>query len=398
VSAQSTTAEDEALANRYRPLLVMFPEIREGSRRGDHHHDVANEPDEAGPRPGRPPLDMDYHPRDIRLVLDNALPPFRARLRRSGSLRAWKDLPEEERRRRLLRAMAGNKIPHIDLVDRRGPRDVDNFWRVYAAIEEKDARYPRRAYARVVRGRGPFEDYISIQYWLAYFFDDWANVHEMDWEMVSVILRKTGAAETPVAGVFCAHIGAFRKPWPEVDKADEAGMKDPAGKHPVAYIANGSHASYFSDYPSYFNVAEPYLRPGLRTLVRALGVGRPFTDYIPGFEQGERRFPEVSVIPENEDDWTGEWSWLKFTGNWGSPVRLSLFERLLAPVPIVRHLPSLFRRPIREAGPRGPNTRGTCWRYPFDWANLECLDAPEDRNWLERQYRVRGPDALEISL
>ena len=364
---------NKALADKYRPLLVLFPEIKENSVRKEHHHDVGNKPGPAGPEPGRPPLDMDYHPRDIRLVLDNTWLP----------VRGWDKMTAPEKRERLLAGMAGNEALHIDLVDRRGPQQVDNFWSVYAGIKDKDTNYPRKAYTRIIRGNGLFKDYISIQYWLAYFFDDWANVHEMDWEMVSVILKKTATIEEPVACVFCSHIGAFRKPWKDVDKAIDASVKNEKGLHPVVYVANGSHASYFSDYPSHINVSEPYLNPGLRTLIRALGVGRPFTDYVLSFEQGDKRFPEVEVIPEDEREWTEGWRWLKFNGNWGSPAELSIFHRLIARIPLAGHLPKLFQRPIKEAGPKGPNTRGTCWHNPFDWGNLECLDAPENRNWFE---------------
>jgi hypothetical protein len=383
--------EYQRLAEKYRPLLVLFPEIEDHSQRSQYHHDVGNQPGLTGPKPGRPPIDRDYHPRDIRFVLDHALLPPRAKLRHKN-MPGRKGMTPQESRDRLLDAMSGNEISHIDLVDRHGPRDVDKFWRVYAEALKKDENpeYQRKTYARIVRGDRWFKDYISIQYWLAYFFDDWANVHEMDWEMVSVILKITGPAEQPIACVFCAHIGAFRKYWKDVDKVGDDGKKDPGGLHPVAYIANGSHASYFSDYPSYFNVSAPYLKPGLRTLIRALGMARPFTDYVPGFEDGFKCFPEVDVIPEpGENGWSGDWRWLNFSGKWGSPVELGVFSRLIARIPVVRHLPLFFQRPIREAGPPGPNTRGTTWEQPFDWVNLECLDAPGNMAWVEAPPRKR---------
>lgn len=357
--------ENERLAKKYRPLLVLYPEIEDGSRRQDHHHPI-------GYRPSRPPLDQDYHPRDIRLVIDHAW------------LRGRKEKPSREQ---VLDALSENKVDYIDLIDRRGPKDVDKFWRVYAGIPNKDSHpeYQRKAYARVVRGDNRFNDYISIQYWMAYFFDDWANVHEMDWEMVSVIIKKTDTGEEPIACVFNAHIGAFRKPWREVHKADDAGNRNPEGLQPVAYIANGSHASYFSDYPSYFNVAAPYLKPVLRTVVRRAKIGRPFTDYVPSFEAGVKCFPEVEVIPQPDEfgRWHGDWRWLNFKGKWGSPVEMSFGERIIARIPVIRRLPLFFQRPLREAGPPGPNTRGTCWEEPFDWVNLECFDAPKTSSWID---------------
>jgi len=356
--------ENEKLAKKYRPLLVLYPEIEDGSRRKDHHR--------RGHVPGSPPpLDQDYHPRDIRFVLDHACLPGRK---------------ERLSREEVLDAMSENVVGHIDLIDKRGPKEVDKFWRVYAECKKKDSNpeYQRKAYAWVVKGSGRFKDYASIQYWLAYFFDDWANVHEMDWEMVSIILRKTDSIEEPIACVFNAHIGAFRKPWKDVHKVDDAGSKSSQGLHPVAYVANGSHASYLSDYPSYFNVAAPYLKPVLRRLVRIAKIGKPFRDYVPSFEEGARYFPDVEVIPQPDElgRWSGVWRWLNFKGSWGSPVQMSFLEKIVAGIPLICRLARFFQRPLREAGPTGPSTKGLCWEDPFDWVNLECFDAPETSNWI----------------
>jgi len=214
--------ENEKLANKYRPLLVLYPEIVDGSRREDYHR--------RGHGPGSPPpLAQDYHPRDIRLILDNARLPGK------------KERPSREQ---LLDAMSENKVNYIDLVDKHGPKDVDKFWRVYAEIHNKDSNpeYQKKAYARIVEGTGRFKDYISIQYWLAYFFDDWANVHEMDWEMVSVILKKLDSTEEPVACVFNAHIGSFRKPWEDVHKVDDAVSKEVVWTRGRDIVAPNHHA------------------------------------------------------------------------------------------------------------------------------------------------------------
>ena len=377
------------LALKYRPLLVLYPEIADGSRRKDHH------------RPGHalgsdPPLEQDYHPRDINLVLDNAYLPGKSR---------------KPTRNQLLKAMSdkANKLDYIHLIDEGGPKDVDKFWRVYADIKDKDSnpKYHRKAYARIVRGSGQLEEYISIQYWLAYFFDDWANVHEMDWEMASVILKESDSSgEEPVACVYNAHIGSFRKPWDKVDKVGNPPngylsgeiLQKKIGKndknddgspptHPVVYVANGSHASYFSDYPPSFNVVEKYLKDQLKTAIRlvGIGIGTDFTDYVPGFEEGVKCFPKVEVIhgPDENGKFQGDWRWLNFKGKWGSPVELTLKERLIPDIPLLRAFFRIFKRPIREAGPPGPNARPDwCWKRPIDWVNLECFDAEESRDWL----------------
>jgi len=382
-SAESSSAglhtENKRIANKYRPYLVLFPEIMDGTQRENYHH--------SGHTLGsNPPLDYDYHPRDIRFVLDNAcLPPtgIHKYLRYLGIRR------KKPSREKLLEEMSKNEIKHIDLIDEKGPKDVNKFWHTYACIKNKDKNpeYQRKAYARVVRGHSRFEDYISIQYWLAYFFDDWANVHEMDWEMVSVILEKAGSVEKPIACVYNAHTGSFRKPWEDVLKVDDEGNSNPQGLHPVAYIANGSHASYFSDYTPAFNVGEKYLKPALRTVIRLAGIaiGTDFIDYVPSFEEGDKHFPEIEVVsePDKNGCWSKEWRWLNFKGKWGSPAELSIKERLLNKIPIVHAVLKIFKRPIRESGPPGPNARpDSCWNKPFVWVNLECINAEKSGNWL----------------
>ena len=380
LSAYALHAENERLAQKYCPLLVLFPEIAPGSKRKEHHH------------PGHslgsvPPLDQDYHPRDIRLVLDNARLPATGVFKYLRHVGIRKCKPSLEQ---LLCAMSENKIKHIHLIDEHGPKDVDKSWRIYAGISNKDdnPNYHRKAYARVVRGSGRFEDYMSIQYWLAYFFNDFANVHEMDWEMVSVILKVDGSMEKPIACAYNAHIASFRKPWKKVEKVDDTKNKNPLGSHPVAFIANGSHASYFSDYPSSFNVAEKHLKPVLQQLIRMTNIsaGLGFTDYVPEFEDERtvKCFPDVEVIPEPDENgkWSGDWRWLNFEGNWGSLPELSLIQCLTSKIPVFGKLFSLFKRPMQEAGPTGPNRgHGSCWNKPFEWVNIECLDAEDVTDW-----------------
>jgi hypothetical protein len=386
-SAPDSHTENERLALKYSPLLVLFPEIEPGSERKEHHH------------PGHclgsiPPLDQDYHPRDVRLILDNA------RLPATGVFKYLRFLGIRRRKtscEQLLSAMSENRIKYIDLIDEHSPKDVDKFWRVYADIPNKNNNpdYHRKAYARVIRGSGRFEKYISIQYWLAYFFNDFANVHEMDWEMISVILKVVSSTEKPIACAYNAHIASFRKPWATVEKVDDTKNMNPLGSHPVAYVANGSHASYFSDYPSSFNVAEEHLKPVLKNLIRLTNIsaGLGFTDYVPGFEDERmvKCFPDIAVIPEPDQsgEWPGDWKWLNFEGNWGSQPELSLKQRLMIKIPVLGKLVNLFKRPIQEAGPTGPNMgHGSCWDKPFEWINMECLDTEEnkDRNWLEGSH------------
>lgn len=379
VATMSTKdVENENLAWKYRPLLVLYPEIEKGSKRDDHH-----DPDY---RMGRPHLKRDYHPRDINLVLEYArLPGKRGKPSREQLL----DFMDKNWDRK----NKAHTESHIDLIDRGGPKEVSKFWNTYASIPDRDSapNYKKKAYARLVRGNGWFKDYVSIQYWLAYFFDDWANVHEMDWEMVSVIVKKTDVIEKPVACVFNAHSGGFRMPWEKVDKVDDNENKDGNGLHPVAYVASGSHASYFSDYPPHIRVASHCVGPMLSKILRITKIGKDFIDHVPTFEEGAKHFPEIELIPEpykpepdKEGRWSGDWRWLNFKGYWGSRIQLSHSERLIALVPGLREIKRFFKRPLREAGPPGPSAKGLCWEKPFYWANLECEDAKKTIPWLEQ--------------
>lgn len=342
------TAEGKtAIANKYRPLLVLYPEIESDSSRKKHYRSGHK-------KSGQPPLDQDYHPRGIELVLDNAFVPIAGKPRPS--------------RADILDAMSNNKVEHIDLVRGAGPGSVDKFWQVYAAIseQEREQRYPRKAYARIVHGSGRYAEHLIIQYWLAYFFDDWANVHEMDWEMVSVVIRQSSENERPITCAYRAHMGGFRLTWPEVQKVDGNKNITKEGTHPVVYVANGSHACYF-DYSPRHEAASTFLGPKLsRRIIKMIPwIGKTFTDYVPSFDKGEKHFPEILVIPEpdNKGHWHGEWRWLNFRGRWGAKGRLWLRPK------------QLLTLPWEEDGPTGPAQKGLCWEDPFASIDFECFDA-----------------------
>ena len=345
-----THEEKLAIALKYRPLLVLYPEIENNSRRSDHYH--------PGHRAGHPPLDQDYHPRDINIVLDNAsLPGIRARFRKVSHSE-------------LLEKISDNEVSHIDLVPGVKPSNVAGFWQIYAAIQDKDIKYPRKAYARIICGSRRYEDYLIIQYWLAYFFDDWANVHEMDWEMVSIVIKKTEDSEKPVACVYRAHVGGFRAAWKEVEKANDKGTRTERGKHPIAYVANGSHACYFHDDPVHQATAS-LVGPRLSRLSNIFPwIRNTFSDYVPSFVEGSKHFPGVELIPEpnSEGVWEeGEWRWLNFTGRWGSKGRVSWSEAL--------------RLPIEDDGPVGLTRQGPCWNTPFTWIEEKCF-TPTETSWI----------------
>jgi len=89
-----------------------------------------------------------------------------------------------------------------------------------------------------VYGRMTSEDNRKVlQYWFFYPTNDWVNYHEGDWEMIQVVLHPyTSDADY---AVYAQHNSKERANW-----ADE--VEYLAGTmHPVVYVADGSHASYF---------------------------------------------------------------------------------------------------------------------------------------------------------
>jgi hypothetical protein len=353
-----TKKQKEDIATKYSPLLVLYPEIEAGSQRSAHYN--------PGHRAGHPPLDQDYHPRDLKIALDNAsLPGIRARIRKPS--------PADVRE-----AMTSNTVKNIDILPGTKPSEADKFWHFYATIEDKDNRYPRKAYARIIPGSRRYADYLIIQYWLAYFFDDWANVHEMDWEMVSVVIKKTEIEERPVACIYRAHAGGFRAPWKDVEKADGSGKRIKNGIHPIAYVANGSHASYFHDDPSH-SAAASIVGPRLSRLASSFPwIRNTFSDYVPSFADGSKHFTEVEVMPEPNEKgvWEEEeWWWLNFTGRWGSKGKVSWTDKLTLP--------------LEEDGPPGLSKQGPCWDDPFAWIDDKCFSLEED-SWLLKVAKRRN--------
>jgi hypothetical protein len=115
-----------------------------------------------------------------------------------------------------------------------------------AAVESYQASQPRRPnytyYYRTTRDR----QYLCLQYWFFYGYNDWAtsfggmNDHEGDWEGMYTFFELDAAGnpkEPPAYVTYVGHHSRLTKPWGHHDIAL-------ADNHPVAYVAAGSHATY----------------------------------------------------------------------------------------------------------------------------------------------------------
>ena len=93
---------------------------------------------------------------------------------------------------------------------------------------------------------------IALQYWIHYYYDDWANRHEGDWEGLTLLLEleedtirqdRELCKEELLAGAvvkdvgYAVHEDGYRRQWNDVQRTREG--------RPIVYVARGSSASYF---------------------------------------------------------------------------------------------------------------------------------------------------------
>jgi hypothetical protein len=176
------------------------------------------------------------------------------------------------------------------------PRDGIAAIPCYAAAQDAHA-LPPTVYGNASR-RG---DRIVLQYWLFYAYDAYSptvpagrfwQVHEGDWEAVSILLDLQG---NPLLAAYSQHSRGVRRDWAKVPKR---------GTHPLDYVALGSHANYFTVRTHRFDprVVEPILI----SIIRQNGL--PPVDHT-----GKGLELQPKVLPA-----TGSGSsWMTFAGFWG---------------------------------------------------------------------------------
>ncbi len=340
--------DKDTLVKKYTPVLVLYPEIPEGSTR------VRN-PD----YPHVAPLDHDYHPRDIRMVLEHSS--LHRRLRPwNGKACDWQKM--------LDRMEKTDYKKDIDVLPGVGVDDREAFWKTYAGIPKGKAHYERACYARVVMGSGVSYDRIVVQYWYAYFYNDFFNTHEMDWEPVMIVFKLTDDGPRPTTCAYAGHFGGHWLPWPEVEKANEELKQSKDGTHPVVYVANGSHANHY--YGGALYMTAP---PLVGLVVKLLNTKRRLVDYTISWEDGDHHLVEAKLIPPAEKGrWTGDWRWLNQKGRWGSPGKWDL--------------------KFGDAGIPGPSQGGDWWDHPFRWIDTSCTRAPShDESRLPTRIEPQEP-------
>lgn len=294
-------SERRALLRRYAPVLVLFPEQREQAPYPDDGDAIYT-------------IRGSYHPRSVDFFLKYARVRYRRRLLlRSPSLWFKQNTADQERdqavdavtRDELRLAMAENqsnpdftglgdaefrasilghliqerlseRIKGFDLPIFRG-QNLRHWQAYYKYLAETDPKTRRSVvYGRVVQGLAPLgeeqaapesrlaqvsnygpydvsQTRVALEYWFHYYYDDWANRHEGDWEMITLLLELDSSviasrSEVPEAELlasvrvmdvgYAAHEEGYRRMWEDVQKTREG--------RPIVYVARGSSASYFS--------------------------------------------------------------------------------------------------------------------------------------------------------
>ncbi len=199
----------------------------------------------------------------------------------------------------------------------------------------------------------PTYGYIVIQYWFFYAFNSWGayedgyNVHEGDWEMITLFLNPD--TMIPDFTAYSYHHSVQTTPWALVEKD---------GDHPVVYVARGSHASYFhpGDYPQVLGLA------GIDYAVKN-------DDKKIGPNEWENRI----IINLSHPDF----NWLRtYEGKYGSNVFADIANG--------------------ESGPVGPPHQGDKWYHPAIWANIP-LSFEYITEHFKIKYTIGGPDSVYFS-
>jgi hypothetical protein len=294
-------AERQILLRHHAPVLVLFPE--------DPTH--APYPDEGDAiytvRGG-------YHPRAAELTLARARVRYRRRLllRRPDLL--FHPRPYEEEVQHARQGIKAEDLHEMMAEHRSDPRyagldetqirpammtrlaeqrlakrmrglDLPGFrgynlkhWRLYFEYLVNEAPENSRSviYGRLLQGLAPLDretlsplteiaqtstfgpydvrrSRVALQYWMHYYYDDWANRHEGDWESITLLVdlepwvieagRELGEEELlrgcAVRDVgYASHEDGYRRAWQDVQRTAEG--------RPIVYVARGSQASYFA--------------------------------------------------------------------------------------------------------------------------------------------------------
>jgi hypothetical protein len=166
----------------------------------------------------------------------------------------------------------------------------------YAQAQAAHAEQPVVYGAAFRRGKR-----IELQYWVWYPFNPYSptvppgelwQVHEGDWEAVSVITDLRGVPQ--LAG-YSQHDAGQRRAWARVPRQ---------GPRPVAYVAIGSHANYFS--PGVHRFDPRVVEPVFISIIEQAGL-----EPVDRTGRGRTVRPRLVRVSATSP------AWMAFAGRWG---------------------------------------------------------------------------------
>jgi hypothetical protein len=211
-----------------------------------------------------------------------------------------------------LAGLAGGEDWHIDIPGS-ALSPACSYEQLYDSIGAAPVTYGR------VATDAAHPDSVVVQYWFFYLYNDWNDRHEGDWEMIQILFDAADAQAAldtePVQVMYAQHEGGELSAWEggPLQRRDDT--------HPVVFVAEGSHASYFSSEGWFGKSAQS------------------------GFGCDDTRAPIDYVSPTvvRLDD---DAPWLAFNGRWGE------------------------KQPSFNNGPTGPATKSQ-WASPVTWVDDE---------------------------
>jgi VPS62-like protein len=170
------------------------------------------------------------------------------------------------------------------VVEQHGENEQEDYQEDAKRLQA-DKDYRDRVYGRICYMSQDGKTIAWLQYWFFYYYNDFRysddryGLHEGDWEMVQIRLNPDAK---PTHAVYAQHDEGSWCSWLEMN---------PAGDHPVVYVARGSHASYFQlgshtldlDFPFIGQIVRDQANgdgkiiggPGRRFRLRTIGVNSP---------------------------------------------------------------------------------------------------------------------------
>ena len=101
----------------------------------------------------------------------------------------------------------------------------------YPAVEREIETARPRPTVYFHLARQPATGRVALEYWFLYLYNDFYDQHEADWEGVTVFLEN----DAPLGATYSQHQGRKWLAWSALPTS---------GRHPVAFVAKGSHAEY----------------------------------------------------------------------------------------------------------------------------------------------------------